>query len=145
MKRAGWAMLGLVLACQVNAGEANLEALSELSTEGTTTSVAPGGEGKLVITIRAKGDSHVSEEAPLKVQVSAEGATPSKDKLGRADLSPGTGTKGVSPRFEVPFRTGSGKEAQLKAEVTYFICTQDVCARQLRKLTVPVTLQSGKP
>lgn len=127
--------------------EQDLEALYELRTEGTSTSLKPGEPGRFVLSIRPKGDAHISDEAPLKVALGGKNLTWAKATLTRADAKPSPKQEPPAPpTFEVPFQAGTTPgQAVVEANVTFFLCTQDVCARQQRAVSVPVTLQPARP
>ena len=80
--------------------------------------------------------AHVSPDAPLSMTVSAGPALDlPKPKLGRTDAKP-TEAKGVE--FEVPFVGKQPGKDELKAQMTFFICTEKICSRQQREVSVPV-------
>ena len=114
--------------------------LYELSTQGSSQKVKAGGKGTLVVALKTKNGSHVSGEAPFKIEVSGKGVKPEKDKLTLADaVEKRPVPEGVEdPRFEVPFLAASAGAAALDAKVTFFICTPKICARQQKTLSVPV-------
>jgi hypothetical protein len=43
-----------------------------------------------------------------------------------------------NPRFEVPFTPTVQGKMSIEAKMTFFICTDKVCARQTKTLNVPV-------
>ena len=106
--------------------------LYDMSTDGSTASVKAGEKGKLVLEIRTKDGSHVSEEAPMKIELSGKGVALEKQQLTLSDAVTKT------PRFEVPFSTKEKGKSQVDAKLTFFICTEKVCARQQKTLTVAV-------
>ncbi len=114
--------------------------LYEVSSEGSSQKVKAGEKGKLVITFKTKDGSHISDEAPLKIEVASKEAKLEKDKLTLADsvAKKEAGVKYVDPRFEVPFTVASAGKASIDAKLTFFICTDKVCARQQKTLNVPV-------
>jgi hypothetical protein len=117
--------------------------LYELSTEGSSKTVTAGGAGKLVISIRTKGGAHISDETPLKVEISGTGVKPEKQKLSYADSI--TAKSGLArypdPRFEVPFAAGAAGKGSLDAKLTFFVCTEKVCARQQKSIHLPVEVK----
>ena len=125
-------------------GEPDLGALSEISTEGTSAQVARGKDGLLVVTIRAKGDSHISDEAPLKMSLSGKDVVWSKSEMTRkdahADPKSPAGAKYPNPQFVVPFKV-SGESATVQVDVTFFLCTKDLCARQQKTVALPLTVK----
>ena len=132
----------LMLVCAVPAwAETDIASLYEVTTDGTSTKLKAGETGKLVISIKAKNGAHVSDEAPLKIELSSRQSTLTKDKLTLADsLNPKKdGEKNYpDPRFEVPFTPTAHGPATLEAKMTFFICTEKLCSRQVKHLTLPV-------
>ena len=129
---AALASLGAVCA---DAAEPDAASLYELSAAGTPARVKAGGKGTFTLEIRPRGEAHVSEEAPLKVELTGKNVKLARDKLVRADaVSP------RSPRFEVPFTGESAGAGSVEVKATFFICTENLCARQQKVLSVPVAV-----
>jgi hypothetical protein len=117
--------------------------LYEVSTEGTSAKVKAGEKGVFVLSIKSKEGAHVSDEAPLKLQVKGTQVTPAKEQLGRED-SVAKKTEGqafVDPRFEVPFTAAVAGKGSVDAKLTFFICTEKICARQQKSVSIPVEVQ----
>ncbi len=114
--------------------------LYDVTSEGTSQKVKVGEKGKLVIVFRTKAGSHISSDAPLKIELSAKDAKLEKEKLTLADsvTKKEAGKEYVDPKFEVPFVVAAAGKASLDAKMTFFICTDKVCARQQKTLSVPV-------
>jgi hypothetical protein len=108
--------------------------LYELITTGSTGQVKAGQKGKLILAIEAKAGAHVSDDAPLKIELSGKNVKPERDKLARADAL----AKGPSPKFEVPFTAETAGKGSVDAKLTFFICTDKLCSRQQKTLSVPV-------
>lgn len=136
--------LGWVLSAALAwSGEPDVTSLYEVRTEGSSTAVKVGEKGKVVITIKARNGAHVSDEAPLRIELSGKGAKPEKEKLTLADslVKKAEGSAEFpDPRFEVGFSAPSAGAASLDAKMTFFICTEKVCARQTKTLNFPVTV-----
>jgi hypothetical protein len=122
--------------------EANPSSLYEISTEGTSTKVKAGEKGLFVLSIKSKAGAHVSDEAPLKLQLKGTQVAPSKEQLAYSDSvsKKKQGEAYADPRFEVPFTLDGGK-GTLDAKLTFFICTEKICARQQKTLSIPVEAQ----
>ncbi len=137
-------LVGLSLvAASALAAEPDISALYEVSSEGTTSSLKPGEKGKVILSIKAKNGAHVSDEAPLRIELSSKEATLDKQKLTLADSlakKPEGATEYPDPRFEVGFTPTAHGKSSIEAKMTFFICTEKVCARQTRTLTFPVTV-----
>jgi hypothetical protein len=123
------------------AGEVDVAALYEVSTEGTTRTLKAGESGKFVIDIKMKGGAHVSDEAPLKIELSSKQSTLAKQKLTLADSLNKRKAGEVAypdPRFEVEFTPATQGETSVEAKLIFFVCTEKLCARQTKQLSVPV-------
>jgi hypothetical protein len=123
--------------------EVDPSTLYELSTEGTSTKLKAGEKGVFVLSIKSKEGAHVSEEAPLKLQVKGTQLTPAKEQLGREDsvVKKAEGQAHVDPRFEVPFTAAAAGKGAVDAKLTFFICTAKICARQQKTFNIPVEVQ----
>jgi hypothetical protein len=143
--RWGFLLVGLAVLAGRGAAaeEPDVTALYEVRTEGSSQKVKAGEKGTFVLAIKTKGGAHISEEAPLKVELSGQKVKPEKAKLGRTDSvgKKEAGQEHADPRFEVPFTAeGSGK-GSVDAKLTFFVCTAKICARQQKAVSVPVEVQ----
>lgn len=123
----------------VQAQEPDVASLYELSTEGSSVKLKASEQGRVVIEIRTKPGAHVSDEAPLKLELKATGASLGQDKFALKD-SVGKKAKGqeyANPRFEAPL-TLTGAKANVEAKLSFFVCTEKLCARQQRTLALAV-------
>lgn len=129
-----WALLA-------SAGPVDPGSLYEVTTAGSTTSLKAGESGKVVISIKMKDGAHVSDEAPLKIELSSKQSTLVKEKLTLAD-SLNKKAEGATaypdPRFEVGFTPTTQGETSVEAKLIFFVCTEKLCARQTRQLSLPV-------
>ena len=114
--------------------------LYDVTSEGSTQKVKAGEKGKLVIAFKTKPGSHISAEAPLKIELAAKDAKLEKEKLTLADSvsKKEAGKEYVDPKFEVPFVVATAGKASLEAKMTFFICTDTLCSRQVKNLSLPV-------
>ncbi len=114
--------------------------LYELTTQGSSQKIKAGSKGTFVVALKTKNGSHVSGEAPFKIEVSGKGVKPDKEKLSLADAVEKKPVPDgvVDPRFEVPFTAASVGRAAVDAKLTFFICTAKICARQQKTLSVPI-------
>lgn len=136
-------MLALVmLSLPAFAAEADqVEDFYEVMTTGTTTKLKAGDTGKIVISIKVKNGAHVSDEAPLKIELSSRQSTLSKEKLTLSDSTNPRKegeTEYPDPHFEVPFTPTTQGPTSVEAKMTFFICTEKLCSRQTRHLSLPV-------
>jgi hypothetical protein len=138
------AALWVAITCtQASADEVDPSTLYEVSTEGTSTKVKAGDKGVFVLSIKSKPGAHVSDEAPLKLQVKGSQLTPAKEQLVLADsvAKKAEGQQWVDPRFEVPFTAAAAGKGTVDAKLTFFICTEKICARQQKAFSIPVEVQ----
>ena len=126
------------------AAESDPSSLYEVSTEGSTQHLAAGERGKLVISIRALAGAHVSDEAPLRIELSSKESKLEKQKLTLADSlnkRPEGATEYPDPRFEVGFTPSAQGKTSIEGKLTFFICTEKLCLRQTKQLSVPVEVK----
>ena len=125
-------------------GEPDPTTLYELSTEGSTQKVKAGEQGTAVLLIRAKQGAHVSDETPLKLDASGEGVKVTKKTFTYAD-SVTRASAGMrrypDPMFHIPFVATAPGKGKVDLKLTFFICTDKLCARQQRTLQVPVQVE----
>lgn len=96
-----------------------------------------GEKGTAEIVFKVKPEGHISNEAPLKVTLTATNATLAKDKLTKSDAV----YKDGGATVPVAFTAGTKGEASIEASLVFFMCSKDICERHERKVTVPVTVQ----
>ena len=126
------------------AAEVDPTTLYKITTDGTTAKVAPGKKGTLVLEIQSLKGAHVSDEAPLRIQLSGTGAvSPEKAQLvyGDSVRKPSASVKYPDPRFEVPLAAQGKGPGTVEAKMTFFVCTEQLCLRQQKTLSVPVTVE----
>ncbi|MBL0693297.1 hypothetical protein [Comamonas sp. JC664] len=136
------AALMAVVTCTapVLAADVDPASLYEVSTEGTSAQVKAGENGTFVLTIKSKDGAHVSDEAPLRLEVKGTLVTLAKEKLVLSDsvAKKAEGQAFTDPRFEVPFTAASAGKGALDAKLVFFICTEKICARQQKTFSLPV-------
>jgi len=89
------------------------------------------------VEVVPRSDAHVSPDAPISLTVKAGPAVKlSKEKLGRAEAQP-TAAQGVA--FEVPFT--AAQSDKLEGTLNFFICTEKLCERQKRDISLAVEVQ----
>jgi hypothetical protein len=132
----------LALACSpVHAeGQVDPATLYEVSTAGSSAQVKTGESGVFVLSIKSKPGAHVSDEAPLRLELKGTGVVPTQDKLALKDsvAKKAAGHEFVDPRFEVPFKADAAGKGRVEAKLTFFICSEQLCARQQKTFSVPV-------
>lgn len=101
--------------------------------------VKKGETGKARFEVVPRSDAHVSPDAPISLTVSAGPSLKlAKQKLGRADAKE-TQAKGVE--FEVPFTAASAGKEEMKGSLSFFICTEKLCEKQKREVSLAVEVQ----
>jgi hypothetical protein len=128
----------------VTSSDADVKRLYDVSTEGTSATVKAGGRGAVVIAFKTRDGAHVSAEAPLKIELSSKDVKLDRARLALADsvVKGEAGAKAPpDPRFEVGFTAASPGRATIDAKLTFFICTETLCARQAATLALPVEVQ----
>jgi len=129
-------LFGVLVALPCLAEEVDVTRLYEVSTVGTTAQVKAGQKGKMVLAINTKGGAHISDEAPISVELTGSNLTLEKQKLVRADAR-----AGAAPTFEVGFTGGSAGKGSVDAKMSFFVCTEKVCAKQQKIVSLPVDVQ----
>lgn len=140
-----WALFAFLPSAALAGDDVDVTKLYEVTTDGSSSRITAGEKGKLVLAIRSKDGSHISDEAPLKIQLSGKGVTPEKATLAYKDQvsKKADGQKYADPVvFEVPFSADPAATAPgaatLQAKMTFFVCTDQICARQQKTVSVPV-------
>lgn len=131
----------LLLSARAIAGEPDLTHLYSVQAEATP-SVQAGAKGSVTLTIQTVGDAHISDEAPLKIVLTGKNVTPEKATLRYQDsLAKKTAAKAYpDPRFEVPFTAQAPGKGEVDAKMTFFVCSANLCSRQQKTVTLPVTV-----
>jgi hypothetical protein len=137
----GFAVALAVVLPAVAQADARVDAAKayRIETSQSPLKVKKGETGQAKVTVVPRSDAHVSPEAPLTMTVSAgPGLELPKQKLGRPDAK-STDAKGVE--FDVPFVAKQTGKDELKAQVTFFICTEKLCERQKRDVSLAVVVE----
>ena len=137
-------LLALSLAAPLAlAADPDVTSLYEISTDGTQAAFKAGQKGKLVLEIKTRPGAHISDEAPLTVELKGKDVAPEKAKLSLADsVGKKKGdAKYADPRFEVALTGAAPARAQIDARLVFFVCTDKICARQQKSLSLPVEVQ----
>jgi hypothetical protein len=122
------------------AGESGEDGAKAYKIETTSAlKLKKGEKGDAHVTIVPRSDAHVSPDAPLSMALSSGPSIQlAKTKLGRTD---GTATPQKGVDFTIPVvATAPGKD-EVKGQLSFFICTEKLCERQKRDVTVPVTVE----
>jgi hypothetical protein len=112
--------------------------------------VGVGERGQVTVAIKTKGGAYVSDEAPLKLELRgkqvklAKGAAEPAPtvKFGYADaiVQPSSGKK-PDPSFQAAVVGETKGSGAVDADLTFFICTENLCLRQKKALSLPVEVQ----
>lgn len=139
--------LSLAVSSGASAGsseEAAAEAARAYQLEVTPgpVKVKAGAQGTAKVTVVPRPNAHVDPRAPLSLTAASASdgkiAEVSRAKQVNKDAKP-TEKQGVE--FELAF-TGKAPGADaLKAQVSFYICTANLCERQKRDVTVPVVVE----
>src|SRR5437764_11968714 len=101
--------------------------------------VKKGATAAAHVEVVPRSDAHVSPDAPISLTVTSGPALKvSKSKLGRPEAKE-TKAKGVE--FDVPFSAESAGKDELRASLSFFICTETLCERQKRDLALKVEVE----
>ncbi|MBM64639.1 MAG: hypothetical protein CMH55_00210 [Myxococcales bacterium] len=99
-----------------------------------------GSSGELAITISAREGWKLSLEAPLSIKLSAPGnLSLKKTKLGVNDAAPDKAKKNYS--FPTTVTGTASGAAKVEANITYFMCTEEVCKRFKAKKEVALQVK----
>jgi hypothetical protein len=133
-----FAAAALLVAAVTARGDAAADAAQSyrIDTTGTTTAVAVGKPGTLVLAIVPVTQVHVDPRAPLKIVLEGTpGLTLAKTSLGKADA---VDVKSDGRRFEIPFTAEKAGKHEAKAALDFFVCSDTWCVKQKRDVTVAV-------
>lgn len=126
--------LGLAAAPAVHADDKSYT----LVTEGSSSSVKVGADGKFALHIKPAAGYHVNKEGPFKILLSGDRVKPAIDKLERKHAKDGNVE---SPRFEVALKGLEAGAGKLQADATFVICSETVCERRVEKLALAVDVK----
>jgi hypothetical protein len=110
-----------------------------IETTKAPIKVKKGGQASAHVEVVPRSDAHVAPDAPISLTVSSGPALKlPKAKLGRPEAKE-TKEKGVE--FDVPFTAQAAGKDQLRASLSFFICTEKICERQKRDLALTVEVE----
>lgn len=141
--RSALLVLSTLAGATAFAADPDPASLYTLSTSVTPSTLKPGEKGTFVLAIQSKSGAHVSQEAPLKLELKGKNVGVEKSKLVMADsvVKPAAGQQYADPKFEVPVLAEAAGQGSVDAKLTFFICTDTICARQQKTLSVPVEVK----
>ncbi len=109
-----------------------------LDLSQTTKEVKTGQSGLLYLHIVPEPGYHVSPEAPLKINLTADGLKLHKTQLGHDDAKD---KKSEAPEFGVKFATKEQGDKSIAVDATFFVCDEKICERRQEKLTVAINVK----
>ena len=104
----------------------------------TTKEVKPGQNGTLYLQIVPADGFKVSPDAPLKINLAAQGLKLHKTQLGHEDAKD---KKSISPEFGVRFAASEQGDKSIDVDATFFVCDEKICERKQEKLTVAINVK----
>lgn len=100
---------------------------------------ASGELGQFAITLTPRGEYHVNEEYPIRVELEAPGELGlSKTELAREDTAEFGEERA---RFDVPFTPTGAGEHRVSAKVDFAVCTPENCIPDERTLALVLPVQ----
>jgi hypothetical protein len=141
---ASVAVLSLAAAGSALAGDGpDISKLYSVATQATPSAVPAGGKGTVEIRFHTEPAAHISDEAPLKIVLTGKNLQVAKQTLRYQDsVAKKTADKAYpDPRFEIPFTAQARGEGSVDAKMTFFVCSADLCSRQQKTVTIPVTVK----
>ena len=133
-------ILSLGSACRAGPDDAALAASSyTLDVPQGPIKVKKGETGSARFAVVPKAGAHVSPEAPVTITLTGGAALEfPKAKLGRTDTKP-TDAQGLE--VSLPFTAKAAGQDELKANLVFYICIKDLCARQTKSLSFAVAIE----
>jgi len=140
MRIAAAFFLGMALlagSARAEEEEEDVTKFYDLKTEATPK-VAKGASGKVKIDIVAKAGAHVDKDAPIEIVLKApKGVTLSKTKLGKKEAD----FRDASAFFDVAFTGKEAGKGEVEAELSFYVWTDKICAKQERTAKLPVSVE----
>ncbi len=119
--------------------EVDVATLYDVLTAESTKRIGVSDEGHVVIAIRTRDGAHVSDEAPLKIDLTSSKLKLTKSTVVLADsVSSAESKSQAGPKFDIPFRANATGKATVEVKMSFFICTEKLCAKQAKTLSIPV-------
>lgn len=131
----------LLFACR---GEAEAptdpKALYRLDAKAEPATVQAGGKGTFRLAVRpTREGAHVKAETPFRGTLEATGPLAlEKTALSYEDHAR---VEEGGPVFEIPFAAKEAGKGELKADLVFFVCTDEACMRTTEEVRVPVEVR----
>ena len=121
------------------AGAPDVSGTYRIETTKAPLKVKKGATVSAHVEVVPRSDAHVSPDAPISLTVtSGPGLKISKAKLGRPEAHE-TKAKGVE--FDVPFTAAASGKDELRASLSFFICTEKLCEKKFEDVTLAVVAE----
>jgi len=111
----------------------------ELDLSSTSFKVESGKDGSLVITIKATDGYKVNKDYPLKTVITeTDGLSFRKIKFNKSDI------KDISkPVINAPFKALKPGKYDVKVDLSFSVCTDEICEIRKPSITVPIEVTAG--
>jgi hypothetical protein len=108
----------------------------------TATASGPYSNGQLgqfAITLTPRGEYHVNQEYPIRVEIEGPDAVGlAKSELERADAAEFGEERA---RFDVPFTPSAAGEHPVRAKIEFAVCTEENCVPDERTLALNLPVE----
>jgi hypothetical protein len=130
----------LLVACKGEAAETDPKALYRLDATAEPATLKPGGKGTFRLAVRpTKAGAHVKPETPFRGTISTTGPLQvEKTTIAYEDRAR---VENDGPVFEIPFEATAAGKGELKADLTFFVCTDQACLRTTEQVALPVEVK----
>jgi hypothetical protein len=119
-------------------GDVDPKSLYEIEAK-VSEGLSPGETGTLTLAIRPKAGAEVKAETPLRAKLQPTGPVELEaDQLAYDDHKR---VEGKGPVFEVPLRAVEAGEGEVDVDLTFFICTAELCMRTKEDLSLDYRIQ----
>lgn len=119
-------------------GDIDPKSLYEIEAK-VSEGLSPGDTGTLTLAIRPKAGAEVKAETPLRAKLQPKGPVQIEaDQLAYDDHKR---VEGKGPVFEVPLQAVEAGEGVVDVDLTFFICTAELCMRTKEDLSLDYRIQ----
>ncbi len=133
-------MVQLILALVLSAADEGMASEKDykIVSEGTTTKLKAGANGKLVIQVVPQNGFKVSDETPFSLKLAAtDGVKLDGTQFQRKDL---VDPKAKDPQVKTGFRAEKKGEHTVSGDLVFFLCTEKLCQRMTAKTSVKIAV-----
>lgn len=125
-------------AAAVDPADVDPKSLYEIEAK-LSDSLAPGETGTLTLAIRPKPGAEVKAETPLRAKLEPKG--PVKLEAEQLAYDDHQRVENKGPVFEVPVHAVEQGEGAVDVDLTFFICTAELCMRTTEDLSLEYRVQ----